>query len=127
MEVDGVSLTIGGGAVSAIAAVVGAWVKARFGRTRVSPVPLPVETQKDFVTVGDCKAKMCEMGARIDRVADGQQKIIDKLDVMDTRSEERARETHARIDPLIKELSKNIGQVELMKESFLKAAIGGKK
>ena len=46
---------------------------------------------------------------------------------MDTRSERRAKETHDRIDPLVKEIAKNIGQVELMKESFLKATIGGKK
>jgi len=97
MEVDGISLTMGGAAVSAIAGVFGAWIKAKFGK------------------------------ARIDRVADGQQKILDKLDEMDSRSEKRARETHERIDPLVKELAKNIGQVELMKETFIQAAIGGKK
>ena len=35
MEVDGVSLTMGGAAVSAIAGVVGAWVKAKYGKTTV--------------------------------------------------------------------------------------------
>jgi len=126
MDMPDVGVAVSTGAVGTIVGAVVAWWKAKQPR-KIEPDPLHIETQKDFVTVGECKAKMCEMGARIDRVADGQQKIIDKLDVMDTRSEERARETHARIDPLIKELSKNIGQVELMKESFLKAAIGGKK
>lgn len=127
MEVDGINLAIGGGAVSAIAGVFGAWIKAKFGKARIEPTPLPVEKVKDFVTVGECKSKMCAMDARIDRVADGQQKILDKLDEMDSRSEKRARETHERIDPLVKELAKNIGQVELMKETFIQAAIGGKK
>lgn len=127
MEVDGINLAIGGGAVSAIAGVFGAWIKAKFGKARIEPTPLPVEKVKDFVTVGECKSKMCAMDARIDRMADGQQKILDKLDEMDSRSEERAKAAHDRIDPLIKELAKNIGQVELMKETFIKAAIGGKK
>jgi len=70
---------------------------------------------------------MCEMGERVDRVADGQQKILAKLDEMDTRSEQRAIAAHNRIEPLVKELSKNIGAVEIMKESFFRSIVGGKK
>ena len=40
---DGVSLMIGGGAVGALAGVVGAWIKARYGKTKVEPSPLAVE------------------------------------------------------------------------------------
>ena len=130
MEVDGVSLTIGGSAVASLAGLAGAYIKARFGKTHI-PQPMDVagEIAKKpvFVSVQECNRRMCEMNGRIDRVADGQQKILDKLDEMDTRSERRAKETHDRIDPLVKEIAKNIGQVELIKESFLKATIGGKK
>ena len=53
MEVDGINLAIGGGAVSAIAGIFGAWIKARFSKTTVEPTPLPVTTEKTpkFVTV----------------------------------------------------------------------------
>ena len=53
MEVDGINLAIGGGAVTAIAGVVGAWIKARFSKTTVEPTPLPVTTEKTpkYVTV----------------------------------------------------------------------------
>ena len=53
MEVDGINLAIGGGAVTAIAGVVGAWIRARFGKTRVEPTPLPVTTERTpkYVTV----------------------------------------------------------------------------
>ncbi len=53
MEVDGVNLAIGGGAVSAIAGVVGALIKARLGKTKLEPTPLPVTTEKapKYVTV----------------------------------------------------------------------------
>ena len=49
---DGVSLAIGGGAVGAICTVAGAWIKARFAKTRVEPTPLPVEThrEEEYVT-----------------------------------------------------------------------------
>lgn len=40
---DGVSLVVGGGAVGALAGIVGAWIKARYGKTKVDPTPLPVE------------------------------------------------------------------------------------
>ncbi len=46
MDGDGVSLAIGGGAVGAICTVAGAWIKARFAKTRVEPNPLPVETHR---------------------------------------------------------------------------------
>ena len=43
MEVEGINLAIGGTAVTVIAGVVGAWIKARYGRTRIDPQPLGVE------------------------------------------------------------------------------------
>lgn len=53
MEIDGVNLAIGGTAVTAISGVVGAWIKARFGKARIEPTPLPVTTEKTpkYVTV----------------------------------------------------------------------------
>lgn len=126
MEVDGLNLAVGGGAVTAIAGVFGAWIKARFGKTSVSPVPLPIEKQKDYVTVQECNRKMCDLSGRIDRVADGQCKILDKLDEMDDKSERRAKETHDRIDPIAERLGEQIGQVKLIKETFLRSIVGGK-
>lgn len=118
-------LVIGGGLVAQLMNWGRDWWRSR----QAVKVEQPVEVAKrhDYVTVGECKSKMCEMGQRIDKITDGQLKILDKLDQMDNRSEQRAKDTHARIDPLIKEIAKNIGQVELIKESFLKATIGGKK
>ena len=44
---------MGGAAVSAIAGVAGAWIRARYGKTQVEPTPLPVTTEKTpkYVTV----------------------------------------------------------------------------
>lgn len=124
---DGSTIILGSTTVALLVKEGFAWLRSRSQKTTITPDPLNTKKVPDFVTIGECKTKMCEMGQRIDRVADGQQKILDKLDEMDDRSERRAKETHDRIDPLVKEISKNIGQVELIKESFLKSTIGGRK
>lgn len=129
MDTPDTSTVVLGGTTLALLIKEGfAWLRSRSQKTTISADP-PLNTKKvpEFVTVGECKTKMCEMGQRIDRIDNGQQKILDKLDEMDSRSERRAKETHDRIDPLVKEISKNIGQVELIKESFLKSTIGGRK
>lgn len=46
MNGDGVSILMGGGAFGALCGVLGAWIKARWNRTKVEPTPLPVETRR---------------------------------------------------------------------------------
>lgn len=46
MDGDGISLAVGGGAVTALVGLGAAWIKARFARTKVEPTPLPVKTQR---------------------------------------------------------------------------------
>ena len=46
MNGDGVSILMGGGAFGALCGVLGAWIKARWNRTKVEPTPLPVETHR---------------------------------------------------------------------------------
>ena len=53
MEVDGINLAVGGGAVSAIAGLAGAWIKAKFGKTTV-PQPLETREEPRFVTCDQC-------------------------------------------------------------------------
>ena len=53
MEIDGIQLAMGGGAVTAIAGVLGAWIKARFGKTRIEPDPVNVNKLDTFVTRGE--------------------------------------------------------------------------
>ena len=53
MEVDGINLAISGAAVTALAGLAGAWIKARYGRTKVEPDPLRVDKQDKYVTRGE--------------------------------------------------------------------------
>ena len=155
MEVDGVSLTMGGAAVTAIAGVVGAYIKAKFGKTHI---PQPMETQQvgPFVTCGECKQHRAAIGKRIDTVDEriknvdcdiaavrndvsmlrsdinnSNRAVIDKLDEIDKRSEDRAKELYRRIDPLADKTAENAATVAIVKEVFVdtvkSATTGGKK
>lgn len=130
MEVDGVNLAIGGGAVTAIAGVVGAYIKAKFGKTQI---PQPMETQQvgPFVTCGECKQHRQAIGKRIDTIETSTRTIINKLDEIDTRAEQRSENLHRRLDPIIEKVAANSAKVEMMdaviRDAAKAAAVGGKK
>ena len=130
MEVDGVNLAIGGSAVTAIAGVAGAWIKARFGKTQI---PQPMETQQvgPFVTCGECKQHRAAIGKRIDTIETSTRTIINKLDEIDTRAEQRSENLHRRLDPIIEKVAANSAKVEMMdaviRDAAKAANIGGKK
>ena len=90
MEVDGISLTVGGAAVSAVAGVVGAWIKAKYGKPVVPPVPQPLETERvgPYVTCGECKQHRAAIGKRIiiEKVADNSARV----DMLDARIRDAA-------------------------------------
>ena len=130
MEVDGVNLAIGGTAVTAIAGVVGAYIKAKFGKTQI---PQPMETQQvgPFVTCGECKQHRQAIGKRIDTIETSTRTIINKLDEIDTRAEQRSENLHRRLDPIIEKVAANSAKVEMMdaviRDAAKSANIGGKK
>lgn len=130
MEVDGVNLAIGGGAVTAIAGVVGAYIKAKFGKTHI---PQPMETSQvgPFVTCGECKQHRAAIGKRIDTIESSTRTIINKLDEIDTRAEQRSENLHRRLDPIIEKVAANSAKVEMMdaviRDAAKAANIGGKK
>ena len=129
MEVDGVSLTMGGAAVTALAGVAGAYIKAKFGKTQI---PQPMETQQvgPFVTCGECKQHRAAIGKRIDTIETSTRTIINKLDEIDTRAEQRSENLHRRLDPIIEKVAANSAKVAMIENTVREAAkaatIGGK-
>ena len=129
MEVDGVSLTMGGAAVTALAGVAGAYIKAKFGKTQI---PQPMETQQvgPFVTCGECKQHRAAIGKRIDTIETSTRTIINKLDEIDTRAEQRSENLHRRLDPIIEKVAANSAKVDMIEDTVREAAkaatIGGK-
>ena len=130
MEVDGINLAIGGTAVTAIAGVVGAYIKAKFGKTQI---PQPMETSQvgPFVTCGECKQHRAAIGKRIDTIETSTRTIINKLDEIDTRAEQRSENLHRRLDPIIEKVASNSAKVDMMEGVIRNAAnaatVGGKR
>lgn len=126
MEIDGISLTMGGAAVSAVAGVVGAWIKARYGKTKV-PQPLETREEPRFVTCDQCAEHRKAINARIDDIGPALGRVFKKLDENDKRAEERSIQTHRRLDPLVEEIGRLRGKVEIVEKAALSATMGGKK
>jgi len=126
MEVDGVSLTMGGAAVSALAGIAGAWIKARYGKTTV-PQPLETREAEKFVTCDQCAEHRKAINARIDDIGPALGRVFKKLDENDKRAEERSIQTHRRLDPLVEEIGRLRGKVEIVEKAAVNATIGGKK
>ena len=126
MEVDGINLAVGGGAVTAIAGVVGAYIKAKFGKTQI---PQPMETQQvgPFVTCGECKQHRQAIGKRIDTIETSTRTIINKLDEIDTRAETRSENLHRRLDPIVAQVAANSEAVDFIKKAAINSTVGGKK
>lgn len=124
METTGIAIS--SGVVGAICGVVAAWIKARYGKTHI-PQPLNTTHVGPFVTVGECKQHRCAIGERIRTEHEMLQNIMDKLDENDRRDEERAKSTHARIDPLIEKIGSLMGKIEYIEKAAHAATVGGKK
>ena len=77
--------------------------------------------------MGECKQHRCAMSERIRTEHEMLQNIMDKLDENDRRDEERAKSTHARIDPLIEEIGSIRGKMEIFEKAAINATIGGRK
>ena len=123
---DGVSLTMGGAAVTAIAGVAGAYIKAKFGKTQI---PQPMETQQvgPFVTCGECKQHRAAINKRIDTIEQSTRTIINKLDEIDTRAETRSENLHRRLDPIVAQVAANSEAVDFIKKAAINSTVGGKK
>ena len=124
METTGIAIT--SSVAGMICGVLAAWIKARYGKTHI-PQPLNTTHVGPFVTVGECKQHRCAMAERIRTEHEMLQNIMDKLDENDRRDEERAKSTHARIDPLIEEIGSIRGKMEIFEKAAINATMGGKK
>ena len=109
-----------------------AWT-ARNQRTEIAPDPLNVKNEKKpvFVTVGEFNTRLGKVEQDIkDLRGDIQSSnaaVLAKLDENDKRAEERSIQTHRRLDPLVEEIGRLRGKVEIVERAAVNATMGGKK
>ena len=116
-------LTISGAALTAIGGVVGAWIRARYARTRIEPQPLEVRESERYVRCDDCIRRHQEVDrkhedlvqeVRADRrsLAEALGGIRKAISDGDRKAEERSRNLHKRIDPLVGAISAATHSIE---------------
>ena len=126
MDDGGISvtgLTIGGAALTTIGGLVGAWLKARHGRTEITPQPLEVREAPAYVRCEDCIRRHAEVDKRHgeleQEVRADRRALHDSLGAIraaivegDRKAEERSRNLHKRIDPLVGAISAATHSIE---------------
>lgn len=123
-------ILISSGSVGAICGVVSMWLKAKIGQKSTvtpDPSPFPVQQQGPFVTVGECKQHRCAIQQQIDRSIDFQKKLLERLDVMDSKAEKRSCDLHRRLDPVVETVAANKAKIEVFEALAKSSTLGGKK
>ena len=80
-----------------------------------------------YVTCEQCRQHRDAIQKRIDDIGPALGRVFKKLDENDKKAEERAQQTHRRLDPFIQELGAVRGKMELFEKAAAEAVIGGKK
>ena len=145
MEVtDGLTLTLGGTTLALVAKEIVAWLRSRNQKTEIAPDPLNVKgdinMRKDqkYVSTGEFNERMKKVDGDIAAVrndvsmlrsdiSNSNRAVIDKLDEIDKRSEDRAIALNRRMDPIIEKVAANSEAVDFIKKAAINSSVGGKK
>lgn len=131
---DGITIALGATTTGLLVRKAAAWLRARNQRTEIAP-PDPMHVQSErkpvYVSVAEFNRRMDETNARVTRIEGeikaNNERVMQKLDEIDARNEERAKSTHARIDPLIEKIGSIRGKIEYIEKAAPAATVGGKK
>lgn len=80
-----------------------------------------------YVTCEQCRQHRDAIQKRIDDIGPALGRVFKKLDENDKRAEERSIQTHRRLDPLVEELGRLRGKVEIVEKAAINSTMGGKK
>ena len=141
---DGITIALGATTTGLVVKEVLAWLRSRHQKTEIDPTPLPVtgaiNMRKDqkYVSTGEFNERMKKVDGDIAAVRNdvsmlrsdinnSNRAVIDKLDEIDKRSEDRAIALNRRMDPLIEKVAANSEAVDFIKKAAINSSVGGKK
>lgn len=125
--IDGTFITA---CLMGIAAIISAcggviWANRRNKKAR------PVDTDDRFVTMGECKQHRCAIEKQIAAVGPALNRIFNKLNDIDQRSEQRAVKLHERIGPIAERVAADNAKIDtiskVVEAALGKSTVGGKK
>ena len=141
---DGITIALGTATTGLVVKELLAWLRSRHQKTEIDPTPLPVtgaiNMRKDqkYVSAGEFNERMKKVDGDIAAVrndvsmlrsdiTNSNRAVIDKLDEIDKRSEDRAIALNRRMDPLIEKVAANSEAVDFIKKAAINSTVGGKK
>ena len=141
---DGITIALGATTTGLVVKEVLAWLRSRHQKTEIDPTPLPVKgdinmrRDQKYVSTGEFNERMKKVDGDIAAVRNdvsmlrsdinnSNRAVIDKLDEIDKRSEDRAIALNRRMDPLIEKVAANSEAVDFIKKAAINSTIGGKK
>ena len=141
---DGITIALGATTTGLVVKELLAWLRSRHQKTEIGPTPLPVtgaiDMRKDqkYVSTGEFNERMKKVDGDIAAVRNdvsmlrsdinnSNRAVIDKLDEIDKRSEDRAIALNRRMDPIIEKVAANSEAVDFIKKAAINSSVGGKK
>lgn len=112
--------------------------RLRGRKTTIDNDPINVNKLDKYVSRGEFNQRMekvdgdiagvrSEVSALRSDITNSNRAVIDKLDELDKRSEDRAIALNRRIDPIIEKVAANSEAVDFIKKAAINATVGGKK
>ena len=141
---DGTMIVLSSASAGLLIKEIFAWLRSRNQKTEIAPDPLNVKgdinMRKDqkYVSAGEFNERMKKVDGDIAAVrndvsmlrsdiSNSNRAVIDKLDEIDKRSEDRAIALNRRMDPLIEKVAANSEAVDFIKKAAINSSVGGKK
>lgn len=112
--------------------------RLRGRKTTIDNDPINVNKLDKYVSRGEFNQRMekvdgdiagvrSEVSALRSDITNSNRAVIDKLDELDKRSEDRAIALNRRIDPIIEKVAANSEAVDFIKKAAINSTVGGKR
>lgn len=112
--------------------------RLRGKKTTIDNDPINVNKLDKYVSRGEFNQRMekvdgdiagvrSEVSALRSDITNSNRAVIDKLDELDKRSEDRAIALNRRIDPIIEKVAANSEAVDFIKKAAINSTVGGKR
>ena len=110
---DGITIAIGGTALTALGGIVGAWIRARHDSRRIEPQPLEVAAAPKYRTCEECERIHRAVERRLEEGSATFREVRDEIASVRREMADAFERLNDRLDPVIRAVASN---QELLKQ-----------
>ena len=105
MNVDGVTFVISQAAFGSLCGVLGAWIRARYSRTTISPQPLEVAPAPKYRTCEECERIHAAVERRLEEGSRTFREVRDEISSVRHEINDGFLKLNDRLDPVIRSVA----------------------